>query len=147
MALAAGLAILALVAFERGRKLRSPNVMWCALVLEILALRVFWAGVPMANRSEHYPIERMGADIAARLAPGQPLVQVGEYDSYVQLQIDRPIRVAWTPAEIEAAAALDPRTPFVLARTRYLAPGDEGTLIEVASWPFGSDRFRLFRTR
>jgi hypothetical protein len=119
--------------------------LWSALLLELLALRVFWAAVPMAARNAQYPIESMGGKIAAQLSPGEPLVQLGEFSSSVQLQVDHPFRLAPTLGDVPSALALDPTTRYVLARTRFLPPGQEKGWIEVAEWPFGSDSFRLMR--
>jgi 4-amino-4-deoxy-L-arabinose transferase-like glycosyltransferase len=144
---AGGLSILGLTLLLRGRRTARPWMLWSALLLEMLALRVYWAAVPMANENEQYPVQAMGAEIAAHLAPGQPLVQLGEYTSTVQLQVDHPIRPARGIADIRTEMVLEPHTPYLLARTRYLSPGDEGGFIEVASWPFGAERYRLLRVR
>jgi 4-amino-4-deoxy-L-arabinose transferase-like glycosyltransferase len=143
--IAAGLAVAALVLLQIGRRSARTGFLWAALLVELFALRVFWAAVPMSKKNAEYPIAQMGAGIAAHLAPGEPLVQVGEFSSYVQLQVDHPFRLAPTRADVPELLVREPHTRLVLARTRYLAPGQEGDWVEVASWPFGSSRFRLLR--
>ncbi len=143
--LALGLSIAAIVLFRLGRARPRLVLTWSAILLELLALRVYWAAVPMATRRAEYPIEEMGARIAKIVPTGEPLVQLGEFSSYVQLQVDHPFRLAPKLADVPAALVMEPPAHYVLARTSYLAPGQEGDWVEVASWPFGDSRFRLFR--
>jgi len=145
IALAAVLALAGLAFLLRGRRTAHAGMLWAAMLLELFAVRAFWAAGPMAERNAKFPIARMGAEIAAHLEPGQPFVQVGEYNSCVQLLVDRPIRLAHSSADVGAALVQEPHTRYVLARTRYLPPGEEGELVEVASWPFGSAEYRLLR--
>jgi 4-amino-4-deoxy-L-arabinose transferase-like glycosyltransferase len=145
LAIATALAFLALALLMRGRRRALAGMMWAALLFEILALRIFWASAPMANRNERYPIAAMGAEIAAHLGPGETLVQLGEYSSYIQLQVDRPFHLARSRADLEMEMAGSAQSRFILARSHDLAQGDEDGWIEVASWPFGSSTFRLLR--
>lgn len=141
----AALAAIAAWTLHRSRKTHQPAYAWMALFVGLLSARLFWGGVLMTNRSDTFPIERMGSEIAARLEPGEPIVQLGEYASYLELHLDHQIRVANSIQDLPTQLRAAPPAHYVLARDRLLPRGSEQGLVEVASWPFGNSRFRLLR--
>lgn len=145
IAVALGLSVGAFAVLRLASRTDRSVLAWSGGLLLLLALRVFWVAVPMAVRGAEYPIRQMGAEIASHLAPGEPLVQLGEFSSYVQLQVDHPFRLAPSLGDVPAEAALEPRARYVLARSTYLPAGQEGSWSEVGSWPYNKVRFRLLR--
>lgn len=116
---------------------RSTVTAQCAVVvLATIGVKMLWALVYLGSAHARQPTMELGDRIAARIPPHQELL-VQEYDSVLQLAIDRPMRVVTDLAQLDAHS-----TAFAL--TTVDAP-HAPDWVELDSFPFRSKRYHLLR--
>jgi 4-amino-4-deoxy-L-arabinose transferase-like glycosyltransferase len=148
--IAAALLLLARIGAVLGLRTGNSALVAFSILVGVLGVRTFLAQVRFAEVAAVYPFERMGAEIAARMGPEEPLVFVGDYDSSFHWAVDRRLLVVANAGGI--AGALDsengsPLARFVVARETNLPAGSEpARLREISSWTVDEHRWRLLAT-
>ena len=107
-----------------------------AAFLGLLGAKVVWARVYLAEARARRPEIEMARRLSERLPSGRELV-VEEYDSVLQLAVDRPLRV------VADLRTLEPGTGATALVASETAAGPEW--VEIDHFEIGSRRFHLIR--
>ncbi len=128
-----------------GERRARPVYLAAGLLVGVLGLKVVWAQVICAQKQRMYPIERMGREVAASLAPGEPLVMIGDYQSHVHYAVDRPLLLLRHLRDLDPALAAPggPHCVLVYADQWPAGAGDRLTLVR--TWHLGKTEWRLLR--